>query len=36
MKQTSSDEQRLEKTAIKAFKKRWKKIVRDTEKGRKD
>ena len=36
MKKTLSDELRLEKTAIKAFRQHWKKIVRDIEEGRKN
>ena len=31
-----TDEQRLTNTAVKAFRKRWRKIVRDIEDGRKD
>ncbi len=36
MKQALADEQRLTKTAVKAFRQRWRKIVRDIEEGRKD
>jgi len=36
MEKTLSDELRLEKTAIKAFRQHWKKIVRDIEEGRKN
>jgi len=36
MKKTLSEELRLEKTAIKAFRQHWKKIVRDIEEGRKN